>query len=69
MSMRSCVLLPVLLFLLVWPLKAETWYVRADGGTRASKAFPEGQCDGRSDAAYPGKGANRHCAFNDARWL
>ncbi len=67
--MRSCVLLPVLLFLLVWPLKAETWYVRADGGTRASKAFPEGQCDGKADAGYPGKGANRHCAFNDARWL
>ena len=68
-AMRSCLLLPVLLLLFVWPLTAETWYVRADGGTRASKAFPEGQCDGKGDLAYPGKGANRHCAFNDARWL
>lgn len=39
---------------------AETWYVRANGGTRT-------QCDGRSDAAYPAKG--KHCAFGDMRFL
>jgi len=50
------------------PLWATTWYVRPDGGTRYSSGSP-GQCDGKADVAYPGKGKNRHCAFGDVRWL
>ncbi|MEO6804640.1 MAG: Ig domain-containing protein [Edaphobacter sp.] len=46
-----------------------TWYVRADGGTRYSASQTLGQCDGKSDAAYPGSGTNQHCAFNDVRYL
>ena len=48
---------------------ATTWYVRADGGTRYSAHAKEGQCDGKGDAAYPGDGVNRHCAFSDYRYL
>ena len=62
----------LLLFLsccLASSLQAETWYVRADGGTRHSVRFTAGQCDGKADAAYPGSGTNRHCAFNDVRTL
>jgi hypothetical protein len=51
------------------PLFAVTWYVRPDGGTRSSAKVPKGQCDGRTDAAYPGSGSNRHCAFKDFRYL
>jgi hypothetical protein len=51
------------------PLSATTWYVRRDGGTRHSSLSSKGQCDGKTDAAYPGKGTNQHCAFNDVRWL
>ena len=46
-----------------------TWYVRPDGGTRYSVNVSTGQCDGLGDAAYPGKGVNQHCAFNDIRLL
>jgi len=42
----------------VW---ATTYYVRADGGTSA-------QCTGKSDAAYPGQGAHRECAFDHPFW-
>ena len=48
---------------------ANTWYIRADGGTRYSANASDGQCDGQADAAYPGKGVNQHCAFNDYRFL
>lgn len=48
---------------------AETWYVRADGGTRYSAKAASGQCDGKADAPYPGHGKNQHCAFNDYRFL
>ncbi len=48
---------------------AETWYVRQDGGTRFSANAKDGQCDGKADAAYPGHGTNRHCAFKDYRYL
>ena len=51
------------------PLCGETWYVRRDGGTRYSSNNHKGQCDGKADAAYTGGGANRHCAFNDVRYL
>jgi hypothetical protein len=50
------------------PLSAATWYVRPDGGTRYSKNA-NGQCDGTADAAYPGSGNNKHCAFKDVRYL
>jgi hypothetical protein len=46
-----------------------TWYVRTDGGTRYSSNVPTGQCDGKADVAYPGSGANQHCAYNDFRYL
>ena len=51
------------------PLFAKTWYVRPDGGTRYSNKVSSGQCDGKTDAAYGGKGTNQHCAFNDFRYL
>ena len=59
----------VLVLLGVVPAKATTWYVRSDGGTRYSEEKPRGQCDGQTDAAYPGSGVNRHCAFGDIRYL
>ena len=62
---RRCTMLLLLCCLgLLWSAQARatTWYVRADGGAR-------GQCDGKTDAAYPGHGSNRHCAFGDARLL
>jgi len=43
------------------PVRAATYYVRVDGGTAA-------QCTGKSDAAYPGSGARRACAFNHLFW-
>lgn len=46
-----------------------TWYVRTDGGSRYDLNVPDGQCDGKSDAPYPGSGVNQHCAFNDFRYL
>ena len=56
---------------LLLPLSAfaTTWYVRPDGGTRYSAKMPNGQCDGKSDAAFSGKGTNGHCAFKDVRYL
>lgn len=51
------------------PMFASTWYVRRDGGTRYSSNMPSGQCDGKSDAPYLHSGTNRHCAFNDFRYL
>ena len=64
------------LFLLLFSSSAfglQTWYVRADGGTRYSPARIaaglKGQCDGKHDAPYPGSGVNRPCAFNDYRFL
>jgi len=46
-----------------------TWFIRPDGGTRHSGNVRHGQCDGQTDAPYPGKGSNQHCAFNDYRFL
>lgn len=34
----------------------KTYYIRADGGNKT-------QCDGKSDAAYPGSGSNQACAW------
>ncbi len=51
------------------PLFGRTWYVRPDGGTRFSGKVTSGQCDGKADAPYSGKGANQHCAYNDFRYL
>lgn len=60
-----------LLFVLLWtaPVFATTWHIRADGGTRWSPRVTSGQCDGKTDAPYRGKGANQHCAFGDYRYL
>lgn len=41
--------------------EAATWYVRPDGGTAA-------QCTGKSNAAYPGHGMHRTCAFAHPFW-
>jgi hypothetical protein len=50
-------------------LSGETWYIRPDGGTRYSAKVPAGQCDGKADAPYRGKGTNQRCAFNDFRFM
>jgi hypothetical protein len=68
-KLRCAVLLTFLLAIVALPLSATTWYVRADGGTRYSSNVTTGQCDGKADTAYPGSGTNRHCAFNDVRYL
>jgi hypothetical protein len=57
------------LILIALPLSGETWYVRKDGGSRYSAKVPTGQCDGKADSAYRGKGVNQHCAFGDFRYL
>jgi hypothetical protein len=48
-----------------------TWYVRPDGGTPYVNATqtPNGQCDGKADAPYPGSGVNQHCAMGNLRYL
>lgn len=51
------------------PAFAAEWYVRPDGGTRYSTNVAQGQCDGKADAPYPGKGVNQHCAFKEVRYL
>jgi hypothetical protein len=48
---------------------ATTWFVRPDGGTRYSSNVTQGQCNGKADAPYPGKGVNQPCAFKDVRML
>jgi hypothetical protein len=68
-QLRCGVLIALLWAAVALPLSATTWFVRADGGTRASSATTTGQCDGRADAAYPGSGKSQHCAFNDVRYL
>jgi hypothetical protein len=66
----SCRAVVFLVFLIgALPLCATTWFVRPDGGTRYSPKLLAGQCDGKADVAYPGKGVNRHCAFNDVRYM
>lgn len=45
------------LLLVCVPSQAATYYVRADGGSAA-------QCTGLADAAYPGSGNARPCAWN-----
>ena len=47
-----------------------TWFIRPDGGNRYdASVYTPGQCDGKADAPYPGKGSNQHCAFNDVRYM
>ncbi len=46
-----------------------TWYVRPDGGTLYSATNKAGQCSGRVNAAYAGKGTNRPCAAGNFRYL
>jgi hypothetical protein len=69
MKIRYSIFLALLLGLAASHLCAETWYVRADGGTRNSQQPHHDECDGKADAPYPGTGINRHCAFNDIRFL
>ncbi len=71
MNSRWCLrtLFALLLGCACLPLSATTWYVRPDGGTRYSANVAKGQCDGKGDAAYPGSGVNKHCAFKDVRYL
>ena len=69
MDMRTRFLWLLLVVFVALPLSGETWYVRPDGGTRYSAAAHGGQCDGKADAAYHGKGTNQHCAFKDYRML
>jgi hypothetical protein len=60
----------VLILMSAWlPVYGTTWYVRPDGGTRYSTNVAKGQCNGKVDAPYPGRGANRPCAFKDVRML
>jgi hypothetical protein len=66
---RCAALLTFVLAIVTLPLSAATWYARADGGTRYSAQAHSGQCDGKADVAYPGSGTNRHCAFNDVRYM
>jgi hypothetical protein len=68
MQIRRGLLSALFLLFVAMPLCAETWYVRPDGGTRYSAKSTNGQCDGKSDAAYR-PGVNKHCAFNDFRLL
>ena len=48
-----------------------TWYVRPKGGTPfvSRSTTPRGQCDGKHDADYPGKGFNQPCALGDFEFL
>lgn len=69
MNRRISAICFVWLGLFSLPLLGSTWYVRPDGGTRFSSRVPSGQCDGKTDAPYPGSGTNRHCAFKDVRYL
>ena len=69
MTTRHSILLALLFVTIASPLFAETWYIRADGGTRYDGNVPSGQCNGKYDAPYPGTGVDRNCAFNDFRYL
>lgn len=68
-GMRRFILFGFLSILSALPAFAsQTYFVRADGGTRFSVAVPAGQCDGLSDLPAAGATA-KHCAFNDVRYL
>ncbi len=69
MKLRHLVVCLLFIVFASLPLFGETWYIRPDGGTRFSSKVPSGQCDGKADAPYPGHGVNRHCAFNDFRYM
>jgi hypothetical protein len=65
MKVRTIISRISFLSLLFWmgasPSYAATYYVRPDGGTAT-------QCTGTTDAAYPGSGTGRACAFNHPFW-
>jgi hypothetical protein len=69
MTIHHGLLRTLLLLAFSLPAFGSTWFIRADGGTRYSDKTHIGQCDGRTDAKYPGKGVNQHCAFSDYRYL
>lgn len=54
-------MVPFLLLILGAGCDAATYYVRPNGGTPA-------QCTGTSNAAYPGSGQNRDCAWAHPFW-
>lgn len=58
----------LLVFSVAPAFASQTWFVRADGGTRVSTNVPGGLCDGLSDLPAAGATA-KHCAFNDFRYL
>lgn len=64
----SALFVTMLLFYCI-PSQAATWFIRTDGGTRYSSNVTTGQCNGKSDSAYPGTGVNQNCAFNDFRYM
>jgi hypothetical protein len=70
--MKVAIQLVFLLILLcfVHNARAATWYVRTDGGTAYNAATkPTGQCNGQTDAPYPGAGVNQPCAFSHWEYL
>ncbi|MBI5528016.1 MAG: hypothetical protein HY897_16920, partial [Deltaproteobacteria bacterium] len=60
---RICVFAAVLVLSssFEWKAAAATYYIRADGGTAA-------QCTGTADAAYPGSGNGKPCAWAHPFW-
>jgi hypothetical protein len=69
MKFSRAILWMFAMVLLAPHLFGRTWYVRRDGGTRYSSNATSGQCDGKTDAAYPGSGVNKHCAYKDFRYM
>lgn len=69
MKVKRGLLLLIVVLLFSAPAFSRTWYIRPDGGTRYSANVTSGQCDGKSDIQYSGRGVNQHCAFNDFRYL
>jgi hypothetical protein len=62
MNARTPAILGMLaLLILTSPLSAATYHVRPDGGSAL-------QCDGLSDAPYPGGGENQACAWAHPFW-
>jgi hypothetical protein len=54
--MHSCIVF-VLLAAIANPAVADSYFIRADGGSAS-------QCTGQADQPYPGSGSNQDCAWN-----
>ena len=57
-SLLALLALAILCLLPVLPAAATTYYVRTDGGSSS-------QCTGKADAAYPGSGTGKACAWSN----